>query len=73
MANGIHASCVVAGREDDSLLSRSLRTLCQEVSTTYNERGRADDQTSPNGFEEAWFDVPDDADVAISGFGIDPG
>lgn len=33
----------------------------------------ADFKTSPNGFEEAWFDVPEDADVAISGFGIDPG
>jgi hypothetical protein len=32
MAKGIYASCVVAGREEDSELSRSLRILCQEVS-----------------------------------------
>jgi len=31
MAKGIYASCVVAGREEDSELSRSLRILCQEV------------------------------------------
>jgi hypothetical protein len=32
MAKGIYASCIVAGREEVSELSRSLRILCQEVS-----------------------------------------
>jgi hypothetical protein len=44
MAKGIYASCVVAGREEDSELSRSLRILCQEVSLVDIHSGDADDR-----------------------------
>jgi hypothetical protein len=42
MAKGIYASCVVAGREEDSELSRSLRILCQEASRVLIAGLRAD-------------------------------